>query len=208
MSDELQLILASQNGDRVAITQLFMLHHDRLSAVIANKIPVDLRAAFDADDVCQETYAAAARELKSFTPRGPEAFWSWLATIADRKLIDLVRALRAEKRGGDRAALHLPPGSPLETTVFALEQAAVHSRTPSRDACAREAAAAVQSAIGKLSDDQRLAITSRYFEGLSLRDTAQRLGRSEGAVLMLCHRGLERLSQTLGDTTRFFSARA
>jgi DNA-directed RNA polymerase specialized sigma24 family protein len=45
----------------------------------------------------------------------------------------------------------------------------------------------------------------RYLEGLRVAEVAKRIGRSEGAVHMLCTRGLQSLREELGDLSRFLS---
>ena len=64
---------------------------------------------------------------------------------------------------------------------------------------------AVQNALGELKEDYREALRLHYIESLSVAETAERMGRSDGAVLMLCNRGLRRLAEVIGDPARFFS---
>ena len=41
-------------------------------------------------------------------------------------------------------------------------------------------------------------------EGLPVADTAARMKRTEGAVCLLCHRGLKRLREHMGSTADYF----
>jgi RNA polymerase sigma-70 factor (ECF subfamily) len=95
-----------------------------------------------------------------------------------------------------------------EEMVRLLEVLAAHSRTPSRSAASHEAAQAVDDALGKLPEDYREALRLRYFDALPVAQIAARMNRSEGAVHMLCHRGLEALRLALGDTSRFLTRKS
>ena len=195
-ADVQTLLSKAQAGDLLAFQQLLSRHHARLVAALAPMIPTSARSAIEAEDVCQEAYADAARSLPRFEARGAGSFFGWLLAIARHRLVDMLRALRAEKRGGVRGVVELL-GRDAGSTVCLLEQMAAHSHTPSRSLAAREVIEAVQAAIEQLPVDQRDAVRMRYVEGLSLQITADHMGRRIGAVAMLCQRGLKRLSTHL-----------
>lgn len=205
---EEELIAQAVAGDELAVQQLLMLHHDAVAAVLDKKIPAKLRGVLAAEDVRQEAYIVVVRELSTFQPRGENSFFRWVLTIAERKLIDAIRALRAAKRGGGRKALDLPLRSDTTSVVALLEQVAFHERTPSQSAASHELAFAIDNALAELKEDYRTAVRCRYIEGLSVAQTAARMGRTEGAVVMLCQRGLERLAERLGNASRFFGPEA
>ena len=81
-------------GDRVAVGRLLMLYDARLRRRIGRKISVRREGTLAVEDVLQDAYAAAHRFVHRFEPRGQGSFYRWLAAIADRKLIDAVKALR------------------------------------------------------------------------------------------------------------------
>ena len=62
---------------------------------------------------------------------------------------------------------------------------------------------AVLEAVGNLEDSQREAVLLRFFEGLSLTETAKATGRSVGATAMLLSRAKVRLKQRLGKLPAF-----
>ena len=86
-----------------------------------------------------------------------------------------------------------------------LDILAVHERTPSRSAAHHELVRMVQDALDGLKEDYREVLRLRYIKSLSVADTAQKMGRSDGAVMMLCSRGLQELEEVIGDPSRFFS---
>lgn len=187
--------------------QLLMRHHDEVAEFVGKKVPAELRGVLAAEDICQEAYVVAVRSLPLFEYRGERSFVNWLLTLAERKLIDMVRAQQAAKRGGGRRAVDVVGGD-ASSIVTLLEQVAVHERTPSQSAVAHEAAARVRQALESLDDGQRTALRCCYLEGLSVGETAARMGRTEGAVRKLCERGLQRLAEHIGDPARFFSRNA
>jgi RNA polymerase sigma-70 factor (ECF subfamily) len=63
----------------------------------------------------------------------------------------------------------------------------------------------VQDALDDLKEDYGEVLRLRYIQSLSVAETAQRMGRTDGAVMMLCHRGLQQLEEVIGDPSRFFS---
>ena len=66
------------------------------------------------------------------------------------------------------------------------------------DAVAAQAEAhAVWDAVGGLSEPQRVAFDLRYGRDLAIADVAERMGRSEGAVKLLLHRGLHSVRERL-----------
>lgn len=199
------LVTQAVAGDRAAIQQLLLAHHDHVASVIAAKAPADLRAVLSADDVCQDAYVAVFQQITSFQPHDDRAFRRWLLTIAERKLVDAIRAQRAAKRGGSRRIDNAAPDAGASSVVELLDMVAVHEHTPSRSAAHRELVNQVRDALSGLKDDYRDALRLHYIECFSVAETAQRMGRSDGAVLMLCNRGLRQLAETIGDPAKFFS---
>jgi RNA polymerase sigma factor (sigma-70 family) len=57
---------------------------------------------------------------------------------------------------------------------------------------------AVGAALAELTDDQREAITLRFFAGLSAREAAEAMGKQEGTVRGLQFRAIAALRRQLG----------
>ncbi len=62
-----------------------------------------------------------------------------------------------------------------------------------------EAVAAARAALAKLTPLQQQVIALRFLEGLSIRETAEITGKTEGAVKALQHRGTNSLRRILED---------
>jgi RNA polymerase sigma-70 factor (ECF subfamily) len=77
---------------------------------------------------------------------------------------------------------------------------ASHS-SPSQNAARREQAVLLAEALSRLPADHREVIMLHHLEGLTLADTARRMGRSVGSVEKLWVRGLAALRRSLGGDT-------
>lgn len=205
MSDTAEkLIERAVAGDGIALQELLLQHFDRLRLHLHEKMPADLTGQIAVEDVLQETFAESVRQIAGFKAGNDTAFFRWLATIAEHRLIDLVRAARAAKRGGGWSPVDAA-AAPDRSIAELITLLAVHERTPSRSIAGREVATALQAAVESLKDDYREVLTLRYFQGLSVTETAARMGRSSTAVQMLCHRAIEELRERMGDPDQFFS---
>lgn len=134
----------------------------------------------DVEDLVQE--CLLAMHDKRHTYQHDQPLTAWVHAIARYKLIDLLRA-----KGG-REALHDPLDD--EMAVFA---ASDHEAADAR----RDLAGLLES----LPERQRLPIEQVKLEGLSVAETAARLGMTESAVKVGIHRGLKALAQRLRVAT-------
>lgn len=200
--DEAALIEQAVAGDEGALERLLVRHHAQLAGDLSRKVPASHQAIISVDDVLQDTYTAAFGSIHSFRSHGASSFYRWLVTIAEHRLFDALRAESTAKRGGGHVRVTLPESS--SSAAEWLEVLAEDERTPSQSAARREEAELVRSAMAALNSDYREALRLRYMEGLPVTETAARMNRSEGAVCLLCHRGLKQLHQALGSSTLYF----
>ncbi len=195
------LLRAAVSGDGDSLERLLLRHFDRLAADVSRRIPQDVRGSLSAEDVVQDTCIVVYQRISTFEPRGQAAFHAWLLQIAENRLMDAVKALRAAKRGGGWGRL----ADEAQDMIPLLEQLATHSSTPSRSAAAREAVEVLQSALDCLEPDYRDVLRMRYIEMQPIAACAAQLQRSEGAVHMLLGRALAALRSRMGESARFFS---
>lgn len=198
-----QLIERAVAGDPLALDQLLLGHFDRLSSAVERKLPSDMRADLAAEDVVQEAYIVAVKSIAEFQPRGPDSFYHWLLKIAEHRMFDMIKHKRALKRGGD----HRNVGQQDKTTsmVELLALVAVNERTPSHSAARHEAVLKISRALEELKEEYREALRLRYIDGLPVAEVAERLGKTEGAIHMLCHRGLRVLEESLGSVSNYLT---
>jgi RNA polymerase sigma-70 factor (ECF subfamily) len=203
-SDHDVLLRNAVAGDGDALESLLLSQLDRLTADIARRLPDDVRGSLSAEDVVQEALIVAYQRISGFEPRSPGGFYAWLVQIAENRLMDAAKALRAAKRGGGWTPIRETQSADAELTPL-IELLSGHSQTPSRAFAQDEAQASVRSALESLDPDYRDVLRMRYIEMLPIAACALRLQRSEGAVHMLLSRALQALRGRMGDTARFFT---
>jgi RNA polymerase sigma-70 factor (ECF subfamily) len=191
----------AKRGDKTAMGRLLMFHDPRLRRRIARRIPSDLHGLMSVEDVLQETYVQAYRQIGCFEDRGADSFYRWLATIADHKLADATKAQRTAKRRPEGGRCYTV-GDLSSSLVSLARLADGRSRTPSGIASTKEAEQAVRVALTSLPEACRRALWARYMEGQTVEAVAKALGRTPHAVHQLCHRGLILLREALGSQSR------
>ena len=202
---ECVLIGEAMAGQSAAMEQLLFVHFSALERHVAPKIPPSVRRQLDVEDVLQDVFTQAFRDMRHFDPQAGSSLLAWLKGIADHRLADALKRIRRRKRGGD---MHqLTPAAAGRSSAFGalIEVAFQESGLASREVAGEEAAQALQIAVAALSDDQREVIRARFFDGLSVEEIAIQTGRSEGAVRGLIHRAKENLRVAMGRSSRWLS---
>ena len=188
------------NGDATALKLLLVETWSSLGRRLGRRIPRDLRACIDAEDVVQNALVEILRHLHTFEPRGPDSFDRWAATIACRELQNTIRWHRASKRGGK--AFVIPQAQGHEDSLFALfDEIRSSELTPSRHVARDEAAEALRTALAELPSDYREAVWRVCVDGQSAVDVGGAMERSARAIHSLCHRARERLRDRLGHAS-------
>ena len=169
-SDERLLIKAAQQ-DPSRFAELYELHFQRIYAYISRRV----RDRAETQDLTAYVFQQALANLGKFKWRGAP-FAAWLYRIASNAIADHARRNMRETNDLQSAT---------ETTAAAVDLEEVERR------------ARLFRAVDKLPDDQRRVIVLRFSEEKSIREIADELGRSEGAIKQLQFRGLENLRSRL-----------
>lgn len=181
-----------RKGDSAAFTLLFDRYRRRLAVLVHYKISPEKRRSMDVDEILQETFLAAFRQLDHFEYRSPGSFMSWLSRIADHVIVDRVRFESRQKRDAAetvRFRSESNPGGPEPTDT----------RTPSRVLGEKQAVETLLAKLSSLPEDYRQVILLAKVEGLSTQEMAERLGRSREAVSLLLHRAIQRFRRLQQD---------
>ncbi|MDB5295723.1 MAG: sigH 1 [Phycisphaerales bacterium] len=198
------VLALARAGDAAAWERLLRAFHGRLLGFVDRLMPADVRALVEPQDVLNDTCFEAYQRFGDFEARDPDAVYRWLATIARHRLIDLVRAQRAEKRGGSHRRVGAGgDGGEDDPVVRLLQELAVYERTPSQSAMRHELRLALERAIDRLAAPLRDAVRLRHVHGLPFKDVAERMGRTERAVQQLCTRGLGEMRTHLASASLF-----
>jgi RNA polymerase sigma-70 factor, ECF subfamily len=200
-----QELLAAAPQDRAALGQLLLRHYDVLSRHVASRLSASLQGLVSVEDVLQETFIHAFRDIGKFSPLSQQSFAAWLKAIADNRLRDTVKTCKRKKRGGDFHRVRRPDDEQASSVADLVEVLALDSDTPSRWASRGEAVQAVQVAVAGLPDDHRRAISLYCLEGRRVEEIATAMGRSPGAVRGLIRRGTEKMRVDLASSSRYLS---
>ncbi len=142
----------------------------------------------DADDVVQESFLKAYRQLHRFESRAN--FGTWLYRIAVNCALDLLR--QRPRNAGDPAIEEGddPPADP-ETNP-----------SPERLAFSAEVQSRVTSALAELSDAERAAFLLRHFEGQSIEEIGRALGLRTSATKHTVFRAVQKMRRALEPVVR------
>ena len=191
-------------GDREALMALLEKHSPMVRRRMERKIPRRWRAIVTVDDLMQQTYIDAFLGIEQCEARDEETFAAWLLRLAKCNLLDVLRMLRAEKRGGGRKRIE--PRNPDDSFTALYEMLGGATRTtPSRQLARDEACAALRLALQRLPCTYRRVVEMYDIEGRSVKDIAAAFGRSCGAVYMMRARAHRLLAELLGHESQFLS---
>jgi len=140
----------------------------------------------DAEDVVQETFLRAYRQLDKYEARS--SFSTWLFRIASNYSLDLIRM---RKRHEDRRER----GTSEEHDI--LQVIPVDTPGPDRIVYGTEVQQKVSAALNQLSAQERTAFVLRHFEGLSIEEIGEALGTGANATKHSIFRAVQKLRKSL-----------
>ncbi|SIQ10915.1 RNA polymerase sigma-70 factor, ECF subfamily [Rhizobium sp. RU20A] len=170
---------AALNGDAAAYDRFLRAVTPHLRALARRRVAAFGAAPAEAEDLVQEVLLAIHLKRTSWDPARP--LRPWLGAIVRNKLIDSLR------RRGRHAAV------PIEDVMEMLA-----AETDAREDDRRDAAQLLQ----QLKEPQRSIVRAISLDGVPVRETAERLKMSEGAVRVALHRALKTLAALYGSTER------
>ena len=190
-------------GDRQALMEVLERAAPAARQVLRGAIPRRWQALLSADDVMQQTFTDAFLGIQRFVPRGEGSFSGWLVTLARRNLLDAIRQLEAQKRGGD--VRQFKPRTAEESLAMLYEWVSGTGTSPSRVAAKGEAVDALKRSIQLLPPAYRQVITLYDLECRSIDEVSTAMERSSGAVYMLRARAHEQLREIMGGGGQYLT---
>jgi RNA polymerase sigma-70 factor, ECF subfamily len=156
----------------------------------------------DAEDLVQETFLRACRQLNKFDGRA--SFGTWLYRIAANCSVDSLRARKArEKRTVDLA----PVARDGETMSNPLENVATGAPSPERLSLSSEVTRLLAPAMRQLTALERAAFVLRHHEGLSIEEVSKVLKVRPNAAKHSIFRAVHKLRKALEPALGARSAR-
>jgi RNA polymerase sigma-70 factor (ECF subfamily) len=174
LSDEVLVVLACT--EELALAELYR-RHAATAYSLARRVVGDPSLA---EDAVQEGFLAVWRSAARFAPERGRAR-AWILTLVHRRAVDLVRGGKGRER------------NPLE-----MARGAVEDPDPGDEALQlvgeREL---VRRALRGLPQEFRAPLVLAYYEGMTQRELAERLGHPLGTIKSRMSRGHTRLRAAL-----------
>lgn len=155
------------------------------------------QAKFDDSDLVQQTLLQAYQARDQFHGNTPEELAAWLRQILARNLAHAVRDNTRAKR--DIARERSLDAALAESSLRLEAWLADEQSSPSQRAARNERVVRLAEAVESLPEAQRDAIVLHYWQGWTLVEIAEELGRTPGSVAGLVHRGVDKLRDVLRD---------
>jgi len=168
----------AKQGDEEAIRYLYVRYANNIYGYVRSIVRDD----HEAEDVTQHVFAKLITAIGKYNDRGVP-FFAWLLRLARNVAIDHLRSIRA---------------TPVEEVM-------------SRDAefeSELDDVMAIRGALATLPDEQREVVFLRHVVGLSPGEIAELMGKTEGSIHGLHHRGRRTLQQELSKLALAPSATA
>jgi RNA polymerase sigma-70 factor (ECF subfamily) len=176
------LVERAQAGDAEAFGELYDRYVDTVFRFIYFRVgnrPL-------AEDLTSDTFLRALKRIGSFTWQGRD-LGAWLVTIARNLVADHFKSgrYRLEVTTGDVLDADRedrgPEGSPEVAVVDHITNVSL------------------LTAVKQLNPEQQECIVLRFLQGFSVAETAQAMGKNEGAIKALQYRAVRALARLLPD---------
>jgi RNA polymerase sigma-70 factor (ECF subfamily) len=181
MNEEKELIKRAKK-DPEAFGTIYDGYYHRILGYVLKRV-ADLDTA---QDIVSETFFKALKNLWQFEWRNI-SLSAWLYRIANNEISNHFRKGRIKKVSLDKVKEPFTVDTPLDEVLEAEKALKKH-----------EDFLILQQNISKLNLRYQEVIVLRFFEKKRIREIAEILGKKEGTVKSLIHRGLKKL-KTLMD---------
>ena len=184
------LVDRATRGDAVAVDHLLQRFLPGLHAYVRRNASDLVAAKETPGDLVQSICREVLEEAGDFEDRegGEDAFGAWLYQKALWRLQDKHKFYRRAKRDVLKE---------VHDSRVQLDRPHEGGRSPSSMAAEGERGAAVRAAVASMPAGYRQVIEWVQFDGLSYKEVAARLDKTDGAVRTLYARALSKLAQVL-----------
>ena len=177
-------VALARHGDSEAFRAL-VERHSRAVYRLAHRMTGNPQ---DAEDVVQETFLKAYRQLGRFESRAN--FGTWLHRIAVNCSIDLIRGRKHQETAHDESDLDLLDGGSTGSDDR-------NDPSPERLMLSTEVQERVSRAMDDLTHMERAAFVLRHFEGQSIEDISRALGLKANAAKHSIFRAVRKMRLAL-----------
>jgi len=175
-------VARARAGDQDAFGMLVERHSIRLFQLVYRMTGNEQ----DAEDVVQETFLRAYKQLKRFESRA--GFSTWLHRIAANCSLDLLRKRKRQDEQVD--AVELESEGPSSTLSS-------HAPPPDDQVFHLEVQQKIQAVMELLTPMERTAFVLRHFEGRSIDEIGRVLGTGPSATKQSIFRAVQKMRRAL-----------
>jgi RNA polymerase sigma-70 factor (ECF subfamily) len=169
---------AVKEGDSSAFGKLY----DHYQPMIYRFVFIKVGRREEAEDITHQVFLQAWQNIRTYRHRG-YPFGSWLYRIARNQVIDHYRSNKND----------VPlEAADLEGTLHQVSQPDISSQMDMER---------VMAAIRNLKPEYQEAIIFRFVEDLSIKETANAMHKTEGAVKLIQHRAIEELKKNIHESS-------
>ena len=178
--EDSKLIEKLKSGDSEAVVELYTAYADRIYSLVFNQVDRNRDAA---QDIVQETFLAASKSASKF--HGRSKVYTWLYSIAHRKVADFYRRKKREARYQTESSDgHIDLGSGGEPLVTEIMEAEEKNRS-------------IQETLSSLPLHYKEVLILKYVEEMPVAEISQVMGRSPKSVEGLLTRARRELRDRL-----------
>lgn len=165
--------------DVAAFGDLYRLFSPQVLRYVGSRVP----RRQEAEDLTSSIFEKAFAAMDRYEP-SPAQFSTWLYTIARNKLVDYYRRRRFPL---------------LDEPEAENDMAADPANDPEASLLAEESRHRLYRALRDLTDEQRQVVGCRFFYNLPIREVAEMMGKTDGAIKALQSRALQKLRRQLAS---------
>ncbi len=170
-------ILASIEGDGKAFETLYVRYMQAIYRYVYFRVGDEIQA----EDITEEVFVRAWEALPNYQHR-KHPFSSWLYRIAHNLIIDYYRRKKPVPISNGLMRTHPDTAESLDTMVNRKQEKQL-----------------LADAVQQLSELEQEIVLLRFVEGLSHKEIAALVGRSQTACRVILHRALKSLRSTLAE---------
>ncbi len=174
------LVQRAQAGDAEAFGELYDRYVDQVYRYIVYRVPTPQLA----EDLTSETFLRALRRISSFSWQGRDV-GAWFVTIA--------RNLIADHYKSGRYRLELTTDDVTESGSAPVQAG------PEAEVLEAMQNKVLLDAVKQLNAEQQECVVLRFLQGMSVSETAQIMGKNDGAIKALQYRAIRTLGRLLPE---------
>ena len=167
-----ELVVKAIHGDEEAFGKIYDLHVDRIYRHIYYRVS----SKEEAEDLTQQVFINAWKALPRFK-KTSSPFLAWLMTISHNLIVNYYRSRKDKEQ--------------LSTEITAGDLGS----DPEKLAEVNFEQEWLKAAISQLPEEQQQVIMMSFVEGFTGKEIAAAMGKKEGAVRVLQHRGLKKIRE-------------